>query len=218
MSYSLALAAVLKDPLNHPATVRVGGEGEHLPVEGINDKLNLLRGDPLDALLDDMIAILVLDAAEDVAVELFDHSDLMVKVDLLQGLLDDPAAVHLERELQNMASSFRGEHRLLVIVAVLEKLLDDVVPKNVGHQLEGGGEDLVKHHLLLDILGRFELLLDEPRAVLVTAELDNVTNNIWQLVFPDLVVAELLQERGADDTDGGVRGFGDDAVAGTPTQ
>ena len=103
MSYSLALAAVLKDPLNHPATVRVGGEGEDLAMEGVDNKLNLLWGDLLDALLDNVVAVLVLNAAEDVAVELFDHGNLLREIDLLQGLLDHPAAVHLERELQNLA-------------------------------------------------------------------------------------------------------------------
>ena len=61
---------------------------------------------------------------------------------------------------------------------MLEELLYHVVAKDVRHQLQGVWLDLIKDHLLLFARRSFQLLLDEARAMLVTAELDGVANNV----------------------------------------
>ncbi len=60
-----------------------------------DDELDRRRRDALDALLDDVIAVLVLHASEDVAVELVDEHGLLVPGQEANRLLDDAAAVHL---------------------------------------------------------------------------------------------------------------------------
>ena len=91
------------------------------------------RVDALDALLDDVVAILVLDALEHVSLQfgddelqskmgldedgfsiklippllVFTHL-LLVDGDALEGLLDDPAAVHLQGELLDVGAELEA--------------------------------------------------------------------------------------------------------------
>ena len=85
------------------------------------------RVDALDALLDDVVAVLVLDALEDVPLKFGDDelqsnsiksdcpSDcfvfthlLLVDGDALEGLLDDPTAVHLQGELLDVGAELEA--------------------------------------------------------------------------------------------------------------
>jgi len=59
------------------------------------------------------------------------------------------------------------------------------------------GQDLLKNQLLLLLCRELELLLDEAGAVLVLAELDDITRDVTDVpraVFG--VVAELIKRRG----------------------
>ena len=88
------------------------------------------RVDALDALLDDVVAVLVLDALEDVPLQFGDdelQSEmgfnslsirfrlyllsylLLVDGDALEGLLDDPTAVHLQGELLDVGSELEAK-------------------------------------------------------------------------------------------------------------
>ena len=57
--------------------------------------------------------------------------------------------------------------------------------------------NLAEDDLLLITGGGLEFLLDETRAVLITAELDNISKDIPQFPLASLVGAEILQERAA---------------------
>ena len=70
----------------------------HLSFKCLDDELQPGRRDTLYALLHDVVAVLVLDALEDVALQLVQDDLLLLGRDRLQGLLDHPAAVHLERQ------------------------------------------------------------------------------------------------------------------------
>lgn len=65
--------AVLQHALNDTAPVWVCSQSVNLALEGIYNKLDILRRDSLDGLLDDMIAVLVPNTAKDVALQFFDH-------------------------------------------------------------------------------------------------------------------------------------------------
>ena len=86
------------------------------------------RVDALDALLDDVVAVLVLDALEHVPLQFGDDelqsnsiksdspSDcfvfthlLLVDGDALEGLLDDPTAVHLQGELLDVGAELEAK-------------------------------------------------------------------------------------------------------------
>ena len=61
--------AVLQDPLDHPAPVRVGRQVEHLPCERVDDELESARLHGLDTLLDNVVAILVLHTFQNISIE-----------------------------------------------------------------------------------------------------------------------------------------------------
>ena len=60
--------AVLQDPLNHPAAVRVSGEVVHLSTEGVYDELEPAGLYGLDTLLHHVVSVLVLDTLQYVPV------------------------------------------------------------------------------------------------------------------------------------------------------
>mmetsp|Transcript_27113 Transcript_27113/g.66501 ORF Transcript_27113/g.66501 Transcript_27113/m.66501 type:complete len:223 (-) Transcript_27113:664-1332(-) len=64
----LVVGAVLQHPLDDAAAVGVRGQGEHVAVEGGDDELDAGRGHTFDALLDHVVAVLILHAAQHVAV------------------------------------------------------------------------------------------------------------------------------------------------------
>ena len=75
--------------------------------EGVNDELEKPGVHALDALLDHVVAVLVLDALEDVALELGDDDLLLVHAYRLQRLLDHPTPVHLEGQRLNVGPKLK---------------------------------------------------------------------------------------------------------------
>ena len=69
-------SAVLQDALYHPAPIRMRRQREHLTVERVHDVLQCHRVHTFDALLHDMVAVLILHTLEDVSVQLLDHFNL----------------------------------------------------------------------------------------------------------------------------------------------
>jgi hypothetical protein len=62
--------AVLQDPLNYTAAIGMGRQGVDLTSEGVNDETDVFGRHSFDGLLDDMIAILILYALEDIRLQL----------------------------------------------------------------------------------------------------------------------------------------------------
>ena len=109
-------------------------------------------------------------------------------------LLNDAAAVHLEGEGEHLATDLDGEGGSLGLGSVLEELLDDVVPEDIRHQGRRRTEHLREHRRALRLRGALQLLLNEARAVLVLAELDDVSLQVGQAQTRLPVVPELLQQ------------------------
>lgn len=189
----LLLVAVFQNPLDNSASVWVSCEGVHLSGEGIHDELDEMRWYFLDALLDDVVAVLVLDALHYIALEFLDELSLLVYLNNLKCLLDHSASVHLHREVEDMASELVGENATLLRCTVLEELLNYIVSKHIDHQYKCRWQDLVENKLLLCDLSDLQFLLDKSGSMLVTAELDDVSHDVLQLKLLVLIVAELLQ-------------------------
>ena len=66
----LLRGAVFEDALDHPTTVRMSREGEHLALECVNDELQATGLHGFDALLHHVVAVLIFDALKDGAVKL----------------------------------------------------------------------------------------------------------------------------------------------------
>lgn len=78
---------MFEHPLNDPTSVRVGGKTLNLLMEGIQDELDMLRRNPLDRFLDDMVAVLVPDGFQDVVLEFLHDASLLVDQDVLKSLV-----------------------------------------------------------------------------------------------------------------------------------
>ena len=65
-----------------------------LLMEGIDDELNVAGWDPLDRFLNDMIAILVLDASQHIILQLFDNAGLLVDQHMFQCLTQNSVNAH----------------------------------------------------------------------------------------------------------------------------
>lgn len=59
---------MFEHPLNDPAAVRVSGKFADIALESVNDEANVLRGNSLNSLLNDMVTILVPDALHDMLI------------------------------------------------------------------------------------------------------------------------------------------------------
>lgn len=90
---------VFENTLNDAAAIGVGGELVDLVVERVDDELRVGNRNGLNDLLDDVVAVLILDALHYVAFKLLDEARLLFAGDNLEGLLHDTATVHLQGEL-----------------------------------------------------------------------------------------------------------------------
>lgn len=78
--------AVFEHALDYAAAVGVGRERVDVALEGFDDELDVFARDALDCFLDDVVAVLVFDAFEDVAVEFLDEGGLLLCEDVFEGL------------------------------------------------------------------------------------------------------------------------------------
>lgn len=88
-------------------------DATHLSLERVDDELQRVRLYALDALLDNVIPVLILDALQHVAVQLADNLLLVLGRDGLQSFLDHTAAVHLQGQGQHVASHLLNTQRQL---------------------------------------------------------------------------------------------------------
>ena len=80
-------------------------------MERCDDEVEVGRVDALDALLDHVVAVLVLDALEHVSLQLGNDDLLLRARDALQGLLDHSAPVHLQGQGLNLSPQLEFEER-----------------------------------------------------------------------------------------------------------
>jgi hypothetical protein len=190
------LAAVFKNALKDPTAVRmarqrhgvdenIGDDEAYLLVKVISLLIRSHATFLFSALaydlytfLYDVVAILVVDATEDVMVKLDQQPRDVVVVERLESLLNDPTTVHLKRELEHLAFQRVSNFGLDLRRPKVKKFLDDVVAEHVVSEASNRGQDFLGDDQLLSNVPHFESLLDEARAVLVLAKLDNVSGDL----------------------------------------
>ena len=82
----ILIGAEFKHALNDTASIWMCGKSMDLSLEGLNDELNVLGWNSLDGLLNYVVAILVLDAFQDIWLEFSHKLSLLVGKNVLQGL------------------------------------------------------------------------------------------------------------------------------------
>jgi hypothetical protein len=78
--------AVFQYPLDNPAAIRVSGKNVDLASEGFDDKLDVFSRDTLDSFLDNVVAILIFHALEDIGLELFNKFGLLIGENMFESL------------------------------------------------------------------------------------------------------------------------------------
>lgn len=190
------LLAVFQHPLDDSTAIRMRSKSVHLPLESINDKLHIVRRNSLDGFLNNVVAILISDTFQDMALKLLDHRSLLISEDMFQclgtlarihnwdggrdNLLNHSTAIHLRRQRKHMSLHLVRENLLLRLITMFKQFLNNIVAKDIRHQLQAIGLDFAEHLFLLVAIGSFQLLLDETRSVLVTTELDHMVVYVLQ--------------------------------------
>jgi hypothetical protein len=77
---------VLEHALNNAAAKGVGRETVNLPDEGVGDESDVFCWDSLNGLLHNVVPVLILDALENVWLELLHKKSLLVGQDVLESL------------------------------------------------------------------------------------------------------------------------------------
>ena len=126
-----------------------------------------------------------MDAGDDfVVLELLEEGGKVLGREPLERPLDDATAVHLHRQLHHVTDEgalvYTSEN---LGIADLQQLLHDVVAKDVAAQrrksvTSAGRQQFLHHQILLGRWGDLQPLLDEPTAVLIAAEVDDVSPNV----------------------------------------
>lgn len=80
------LFTMLEHSLDNAASIRVDRETADTALESLDDELYMLHRDTLNSFLNDVVAILVLDAFQDIFLKLFHQQRLLVSQDVFQGL------------------------------------------------------------------------------------------------------------------------------------
>jgi len=208
--------------LDHSTAVGVHAELLQFAHHSLHDEVRLLVVQVLEALLDHVVSVLVLNQLEHVDVlEFVDEEVPLVLVGELEGLLNDSAAVLAAGQLHHLAQDLVDDRRLLPGTAELDEFLDDVIPEDVVHQLLDAGDHLLKHEvfegLVLQalravrheevrfatrlVLGLVESILDEATALLVHCALVHVASQdmvVEEFTCPDLL-NQVLQKRTSHD-------------------
>ena len=126
----LSRGAVLQDSLNHTTAIRMGSKLEATIPECIHDKVKSLKQaftrqtlraeqstirkteseyPHLNALLNDVVPILVVHTIKNLALEFLHQGDQSIHWHHIQSFLDDSASVHLHRQAHNSSVNDIGE-------------------------------------------------------------------------------------------------------------
>merc|ERR1719183_136364 len=146
----LRLRTVFEDALHHAAAVAVNRHVIQPHEKFLDDEPDALRRQGVDALLDDVIPMLVLNAFHDVTGQLIDERDLLVSGDLVENLLHDAAAVEVHRKLDDAAGELLRESLLALDSAVVENLLYHATSEGIGEELVNFRKEFTKK--LVDVL------------------------------------------------------------------
>jgi len=125
---SLSARSVVDAALKNTASVTVSTNNDNMGTDSIDNELDVLVLEVVETLLDDMVAVQVLDQADNIAVEgSSDHLDLDRAGDEFNHLLKGTSAVLVESNLDHLWRGALDKRSTLLVVGVLKELLAEVV-------------------------------------------------------------------------------------------
>jgi hypothetical protein len=118
--------------LQNTASMAVGADNDTMSTNSLVDELGLLGVQAVQALLNDVVAIQVLDQIHDMVLQRIDNSlGLLGSGDELDHLLESAGTMLVQRDLNKLGSSVVNEGGALLVVGVLKKLLAQVVAERI---------------------------------------------------------------------------------------
>ena len=122
--------------LEYTAAMAVGSNLDAVSRDGVVDELIVLRCELVQALLDDVVTVEVLNEDDDVQAERDnDGVDLATRREEVNHLLDSARAVHVERDVDEVLGDGLADEVALLVGTELEKLLTQVVAEGIYEKL-----------------------------------------------------------------------------------
>ena len=133
---TLVLRSVVDAALKHAATVAVSGYLDAVGSDGVIDELVILGRELVQALLDNVVTVEVLDENNNVQAESDDDGvDLAARREEVDHLLDGARAVHVEGDVDEVLGDGLADEVTLLVGAELEELLTQVVAEGIYEKL-----------------------------------------------------------------------------------
>jgi hypothetical protein len=119
-------------PLQDTASVAVSSNLDTVSTDRVVDELVILRGKTVQALLNDMVAIEVLDQCDDTGVQRNnDNCNLLRGRQELNHLLDSTGAVHVQGNVDQLGCNILNNDGSLFVAAKFQELLAQVVAERI---------------------------------------------------------------------------------------
>lgn len=169
---SLLLAGGVVDAaLKNAAAVAVGTDIDAVDSDGIKDELGVLGRELVQALLDNVVAVEILDELNHLVAESLDNDrHLLLGRDELNHLLQGSCSMLVQRNADEVMGGVQDKYGAILIVAELEKLLAQVVAERIGHQLDNMWVGLLPDEVDMLLVAALKLLLEETASVLILAQ------------------------------------------------
>ena len=146
----------------------------------IEYKLSVLRREVVETLLNDVVAVEILNELHNIVLKSTDDQlSLAWCVDELDHSLQGASAMLVERNLGHGRDGILDKDSALLVVGILEKTLAKVVAERIDHELGEVIFDFFEDDLNLLLVTLLKLALQEATAVLIFAEPVDLSSNIW---------------------------------------
>ena len=171
----LVTRCMVNAALENAAAMTMGTHIDTVATDSIKDKLRVDRGEFVEALLDDVISVEVLNQFNHASAKsLGDEVDLLRSTDVLNHLLQGTGAVGVESNANHVLGRVLDENGPVVVIAKLQKLLAQIITKRVRHKLDDVLVRLEPYHMDLILVALLELLLEVAAAMLIFAKFVNL--------------------------------------------
>jgi len=184
--------------LENTASMAMGTDSQGMGANCIEDELRILGAKVIEALLDDMVAIQVLDETYNILLEsTHDGSDLSLSVNMLNHLLKCASSMLVDGNVGHMRSCVGDEGAALFRSALLKKLLAEIVAERIFHELDNMVLDFIEDNgqilgLLFSrkgIIWIINLLLQEAATILILGHLKDLANVLLNGVTSEAILA-----------------------------
>lgn len=152
----LQTISVIDATLEHTAAVTMSAHSDAVSADSLEDEGSVDRREVVQALLNNVVAIEVLNEDDDVVAEcLHDELNLLWSGDILNHLLKCASAVLVESDLGHGWRCILNQDGALIVIGALKQLLAQVVAEWIDHELDHMLFDLIEndlHGLLVALL------------------------------------------------------------------